>query len=71
MLDLLQTKVEDAFQRLRMQETQGQANRVVSYDRMWATLVHKKLLSSLHKYDEVKMEDTGWKRTFEDLPCLG
>ena len=68
MLELLQTKVEDAFQRLRMQETQGQANRVVSYDRMWATLVHKKLLSSLHKYDEVNMEETGWKRTLEDLP---
>ena len=63
-----QTKVEDAFQRLRMVETQEQANRVVSNERMWATLVTKRLLSGLHQYDEVHIEETGWKRTFESLP---
>ena len=34
---------------------------------MWATLVTKRLLSGLHQYDEVHIEETGWKLVHGDV----
>ena len=69
MYAMVSTKlVEDAFQRLRVQETRGQASRVVRYERMWHTLVSKNILEGLHNYQEIDFKSVGYKRTLEELP---
>eukprot|EP00974_Lingulodinium_polyedra_P094612 9170242-Lingulodinium_polyedra.AAC.1 len=56
---------EDAFQRLRTLESRGQGNSKVSLERLWFTLVQQKVLSKLHQYPEVRLEDCSWARALE------
>lgn len=69
MFSFVTTKVvEDAFQRLRFLETQGQANKKVTAKRMYALLVNRDPLSKVHKFPAVSFQDIGEKRAFEELP---
>lgn len=71
MFQFVSTKViEDAFQRLRFLEQRAQANKVVSPQRMWQTLITKKVLTQVHHWPAVSHEDVGEKRLLEELPRM-
>eukprot|EP00974_Lingulodinium_polyedra_P033201 3193754-Lingulodinium_polyedra.AAC.1 len=60
--------VEDAFQRLRVQEQRGQANQKVALERVWFTLLRTGVLSGVHAFTEINYESVSWKRKVTELP---
>ena len=72
MFSCISTKhIEDAFQRLRVQEQRGQSNMRVRNDRAWSCLITQQILSTLHGFDEISFRDAGLKRALEGGKRIG
>ena len=53
-----QTKmIEDSFQRLRDAESRHNASRVLSLIKTWVTPIQRRVLNSVHKYDEMSYKE--------------
>lgn len=59
--------IEDAFQRMRVQQIRAQSSTVVSPLRAWHTVVQQGVLTSVHRFNEVDFQGCPEKVSIEEL----
>ena len=59
--------IEDAFQRMRVQQIRAQSSTVVSPLRAWHTVVQQGVLTSVHRFNEVDFQGCPEKASIEEL----